>query len=383
MADVEAGPTVQPELVFGLVEPLGTDLSLVAARLADALTQVRYGNNILDVPVAWAHNRTMDNGNAGKPSLHDAILYFADYQHCHNFMVGLRWPDGKVKCPECAAEKVCYLAKNRVWKCYATHPKPRFTLKTGTIFEDSPIGLEKWLPAVWMLLNSKNGISSWELHRALSVTQKTAWFMLHRIRLAMQEGSFGKMGGPVEADETYVGGKAEFMHLDKRTRRKMQGELNRGPVGKAIVLGLLDRETRKARVKVLKTVRKIELRAEVADNVEQGATVYTDALKSYRGLKLDGFIHDFIDHAEAYVRDQVHTNGLENFWSLLKRALKGTYVSVEPFHLQAYCDERAFRYNNRTMDDLHRFVSGMRQVIGRRIMYKDLIGAMETETACG
>ncbi|MGA1993767.1 MAG: IS1595 family transposase [Bryobacteraceae bacterium] len=318
-------------------------------------------------------------------TLRDAILYFADFEHCHQFMVELRWPDGKVKCPQCGSDKVCYLAKNRVWKCYATHPKPRFTLKTGTIFEDSPIPLEKWLPAVWMLLNSKNGISSWELHRSFGVTQKTAWFMLHRIRLAMQETSFRKMSGTVEADETLIGGKAGNMHLDKVARIKMSGaNLRRGcEGGKAIVMGLLERETKQARAKVLPNVRGYYVRGNVMDNVERGSRVYTDSLMSYRNLPSNGFVHDFVDHTERYVNGQVHTNGLENFWSLLKRALKGTYVSVEPFHLQAYCDEQVFRYNNRKLSDLERFITAMRQVIGRRLTYKELIGTVEMETACG
>jgi len=318
-------------------------------------------------------------------TLRDAILYFADFEHCHQFMVELRWPDGKVKCPQCGSEKICYLANNRVWKCYATHPKPRFTLKTGTIFEDSPIPLEKWLPAVWMLLNSKNGISSWELHRSFGVTQKTAWFMLHRIRLAMQETSFRKMSGTVEADETLIGGKAGNMHLDKVARIKMSGaNLRRGcEGGKAIVMGLLERETKQARAKVLPNVRGYYVRGNVMDNVERGSRVYTDSLMSYRNLPSNGFVHDFVDHTERYVNGQVHTNGLENFWSLLKRALKGTYVSVEPFHLQAYCDEQVFRYNNRKLSDLERFITAMRQVIGRRLTYKELIGTVEMETACG
>lgn len=288
-----------------------------------------------------------------------------------------------IRCPECGSEKVCYLKKNRVWKCYATHPKPRFTLKTGTIFEDSPIGLEKWLPAVWMLLNCKNGISSWELHRALGVTQKTAWFMLHRIRLAMQEGDFPKMSGTIESDETYVGGKAENMHAYKLEQLKMRGLVRAGTEGKAIVMGLLERETGKARAKVLPSVKQFHIRSTVIENVEQGSTVYSDALRSYRNLPKDGFVHDFVDHTEQYVKGLVHTNGVENFWSLLKRALKGTYASVEPFHLQAYCDEQAWRYNHRSMNDIKRFATAMRNIIGRRLTYKQLIGTMETETACG
>ena len=316
--------------------------------------------------------------NKSPKTLQQAIQRFGSYENCKAFMVALRWQDGKVVCPRCGAEKVTYLEKARVWKCYAKHPKPTFTLKTGTIFEDSPIPLEKWLPAVWLLVNCKNGISSYELSRDLGVTQKSAWFMLHRIRLAMQTGSFIKIGGkgnPVEVDETFVGGKAEFMHLDKRTRLKMAGNLGRGPVGKAIVLGLLDRNTNEARVKVVGTQRKKELRSEVREHVHEGTTVYSDALKSYRGLPLDGFIHDFIDHAEEYVRGEVHTNGLENFWSLFKRALKGTYVSVEPFHLQAYADEQAFRYNNRKdLTDSDRFHQALSQIVGKRLTFAEVTG---------
>jgi len=282
-------------------------------------------------------------------------------------MMELRWPDGKVKCPECGSEKVCYLAKNRLWKCYATHPKPRFTLKTGTIFEDSPIALEKWLPAVWMLLNCKNGISSWELHRALGVTQKTAWFMLHRVRLAAQNKTFNKLAGEVEVDETFIGGKARFMHADKRAE-KITG---RGPEGKAIVAAVLERGGT-VRAKVCTTRRKPELQALVRENVEAGSELYSDALKSYDGL--DEFQHQVVDHAIEYVNGNIHTNGLENFWSLLKRSLKGTYVSVEPFHLFRYLDEQSFRYNNRDMTDLDRFVFVMRHIVGRRLTYKQLTG---------
>jgi transposase-like protein len=285
-------------------------------------------------------------------------------------MVDLRWADGKVKCPECGSEKVCYLAKNRLWKCYATHPKPRFTLKTGTIFEDSPIALEKWLPAVWMLLNCKNGISSWELHRAIGVTQKTAWFMLHRIRLAAQSKTFNKLGGEVEVDETFIGGKARFMHADKR-EEKIHG---RGPEGKTVVAAVLERGGT-VRARVCGTRRKPELQQLIRQNVEAGSSVYSDALKSYD--ELDEFQHQVVDHAIEYVNGNVHTNGLENFWSLLKRALKGTYISVEPFHLFRYLDEEVYRFNNRDMTDSDRFVFAMRQIVGRRLTYKQLTGKVE------
>jgi transposase-like protein len=299
-------------------------------------------------------------------TLRDAILHFAEFETCREFMVELRWPNGKVTCPTCGAEKVTYLAKRCVWKCYADHKSPTFSLKTGTIFEDSPIALEKWLPAVWMLLNCKNGMSFWELHRALGITQKSAWFMLHRIRLAAQNKTFNKLVGEVEVDETFIGGKARNMHADKKAE-KIHG---RGMEGKAIVAAVLERGGTVRATTVCSTRRKPELQAMVRENVEAGSELFSDALKSYDGL--NEFQHQVIDHAVAYVEGNVHTNNCENFWSLLKRSRHGTYVSVEPFHLLRYVDEEAFRYNNRNMTDSQRFVCAMHHIVGRRLTYKEL-----------
>lgn len=245
-------------------------------------------------------------------TLQEAIRRFGSFDNCRAFMVALRWPDGRITCPRCGAEKLTYLEKAHVWKCYAKHEKPTFTLKTGTIFEGSPIPLEKWLPAVWLIVNCKNGISSYELHRALGVTQKTAWFMLHRIRLAMQTGSFLKIGGQgkeIEADETFIGGKARNMHVDKRERR-ITGT---GGKDKTAVLGILERGGN-VRVKVVPNRKKKPLQSEVKAHVAAGSALYTDALKSYDGLSQQ-YAHKVIDHAERYVNGRVHTNGLENFWS--------------------------------------------------------------------
>ncbi len=302
-------------------------------------------------------------------TLQEAVIHFANPENCRQFMMRLRWPDGKVRCPRCGSDDVSYLPNAGVFKCYQKHDRQKFSLKVGTIFEDSPIGLDKWLPVMWMLVNCKNGISSWEIHRAIGVTQKTAWFMLQRGRLAMQSNETGgKLGGSVEVDETFIGGKARNMHAWKR-RQKIQG---RGPDGKEIVAAVLERGG-KIRAKVIENRRKPELQAMVRDHVEPGSNRYTDALKSYEGL--DDFAHQVIDHAECYVNGQIHTNGCENFWSLLKRGLKGTYVSVEPFHLFRYVDEQAFRYNNREdMNDSDRFIAIMKQAVGRRLTYKELIG---------
>ena len=307
-------------------------------------------------------------------TLRDAILWFADFEHCRQFMVELRWLDGVVKCPTCGATKLTWLAKQRVWKCYAGHPKPTFSLKTGTIFEDSPIPLEKWLPTAWLLINCKNGISSYELHRDLGVTQKTAWFMLHRIRLAMQDGNFNKLGGEVEVDETFIGGKARNMHASKR-EQKITGT---GGKDKTMVMGMVERGGN-VRAFVVDSRRKKELQKQVREHVEAGAAIFSDELKSYEGLESE-YQHAVINHAVEYVNGNVHTNTMENFWSLLKRGLHGTYISVEPFHLFRYIDEQAFRYNNRTATDAERFTGVMKQIVGRRITYKELTGKVSAES---
>src|SRR5258705_4692937 len=172
-------------------------------------------------------------------TLQQAILFFADYKNCHKAIMEIRWPDGKVRCPHCGSENVTYLENVRRFKCYAKHPRKQFSLKVGTIFEDSAIGLEKWLPALWLVTNCKNGISSYELGRALGVTQKTAWFMLSRLRLALQSEHGGKMDGTVEADETYIGGKARNMHVAKKLR--VMVKRGRSIAGKVAVMALLER----------------------------------------------------------------------------------------------------------------------------------------------
>lgn len=312
-------------------------------------------------------------------TLQQAILFFSDYRNCHEAVKAIRWPDGVVRCPTCNSDKVTYLATARVWKCYKGHPKAKFSLKVGTIFEDSPLPLQKWLPALWLIVNCKNGISSYELGRALDVTQKSAWFMLSRLRLAMQSGDGGRMSGEVEIDETYIGGKSRNMHKKQREERRIQR--GRSHDGKIAVMGLLQRHSSgsKVRTVVVEGVRKHQLQAPIAKHVEDGSHVYTDALMSYKDLDLY-YQHKVIDHAEKYVDGQVHTNGLENFWSLLKRAIKGTYVSIEPFHLFRYLDEQAFRFNERKANDAERFIEGLKGILRKRLTYKALIGSGEPQT---
>jgi transposase-like protein len=301
-------------------------------------------------------------------TLQEAVIFFSDPENCREYMVARRWPKG-VACPVCGSLKVSFLAKQQRWQCSIHHAKRQFTLKTGTIFEDSPLSLDKWLPCVWLITNAKNGISSHEVGRALGVTQKTAWFMLHRIRLAHQGQGGGKLGGEVEVDETFIGGKARNMHAGVRLRR-ITGT---GGKDKTAVIGIVKRGG-KIRTSVIPNRRKKAVQAQVREHVEVGSVVYTDALRSYEGLAAE-YNHQVIDHAKCYVEGNVHTNTLENFWSLLKRGIRGTYISVEPFHLFRYLDEQAFRYNNREeMNDADRFDHAVRQIVGKRLTYSELIG---------
>ncbi len=310
-------------------------------------------------------------------SLQEAILYFANPTNCREYLVARRWLDGVI-CPRCQSKNVLFLEKYNRWHCREKHDAPQFTLKTGTIFEDSPIGLDKWLTAMWMIVNAKNGVSSHEIKRSVKVTQKTAWFMLHRIRLSLKESYSGyKFGGPdteVETDETFIGGRKKNMHADKKLRYEQRG----GAQGKTAVMGLLDRDLRKVRAKIVPNVKRETLQAEIMKEVKYGSKIYTDDAVAYNDLQ-SRFVHEVVNKTQSYVRGQVHVNGMENFWSLLKRGLNGTYVAVEPFHLERYIDEQIFRYNNRAtkdnpLNDSDRFDLAVRQIVGKRLTYAELTG---------
>jgi transposase-like protein len=305
-------------------------------------------------------------------TLQEAIVYFSDPNNCRDYVVRRRWPNGVI-CPTCGCKDVIFLANQNRWQCRNRHSKRQFSLKTGTIYEDSPLGLDKWLTATWLVSNCKNGVSSCEIACALNITQKTAWFMDHRIRFSLGMGPGNKLSGQVEADETYIGGKARNMHVEDRKRR-ITGT---GGKDKTAVMGILERGG-KVHTKVVGHTKKKTLQAEIREHVLAGSALFTDALKSYDGL--GEFQHEVVDHAVEYVRGEVHTNGLENFWSLLKRGINGTYVSVEPFHLFRYLDEQAFRYSNRVgFEDKDRFDMAVRQIIGKRLTFDQLTGkAAET-----
>src|ERR1700728_222602 len=329
-------------------------------------------------------NATNTNNGEHPKTLLAAIRYFSNLEIAHDFFVKLRWPDGPV-CPRCESRDVSYSPKYRRFQCKHSHDGRQFTVKTGSVMEDSPLGLDKWALALWMEVNCKNSISSYELHRAAGITQKSAWFLLHRLRHAIHVGSFdSKMKGIIEADETMVGALAANMHKKERERKVGR---TRGGAHMTNVMGLLQRHNGKkhstVRTAVLRDRKKESLHAVIHQNVEPGNTLYTDALKNYRDPAIAAaFQHDFVDHAEAYVKDKVvHTNGLENFWALFKRCIKGTHVSVEPFHLAAYVDSEAFRFNNREMHDVQRFTLAASRLHGKRLTYKQLIGASEVAPA--
>jgi transposase-like protein len=308
-------------------------------------------------------------------SLIEATRYFADPDVALAAAVALRWKGRPVTCPTCGSTEVHFIETRRLWRCKNVHPQRQFSVKVGTIMEDSPITLDKWMVAIWLLANCRNGISSYELARDLGVTQKTGWFLLHRIRLAMQAGHIDRIFGDVEADETYIGGRARNMHRSKRERLNITK--GRSVAGKTVVMGLLDRHGKDGhstvRTEILGNLRTKHVQSHVRNHVEAGSTVNTDAFFSYRGLDRD-YVHNVVDHAEAYVDGNVHTNGMENFWSLLKRAIKGTYVSIEPFHLFRYLDEQCFRFNNRKLSDADRFAHAAAAIVGKRLTYKTLTG---------
>jgi transposase-like protein len=310
-------------------------------------------------------------------TLADAIRYFSNEQVCIDTVAFMRWPTGP-ECPDCLSPKdrQHWLKTQRRWQCRECGKQ--YSVKLNTIFEDSAIPLTKWLPAMWLLANCKNGISSYEIARDIGVTQKSAWFMLQRIRLAMKNKSvlkLGYRGGPVEMDETFIGGKLKNMHKSKKPKGTGFSGIAGGAMAKTIVVGMLERKGR-VKTEVVAERSHIVLRALVNKHIHPGATLITDEWGGYKGTNLT---HEIVNHAAEYVRGQVHTQGIENFWSLLKRSLGGTYISVEPFHLDRYVDEQAFRYNNRAtadnpVNDADRFALVLSQVSGKRLTYAELTG---------
>jgi len=315
----------------------------------------------------------MKDKETAPQSLMEAVIFFSDLDVCHAYMASLKWPDGKVTCPMCGGTEIGNIASRRMYQCKAKACRKQFSVKVNTIFEDSPLPLSKWFVAVWSITNAKNGISSCELARALNVTQKSAWHMLHRIRHAMQTGTFQKFSGEVESDETFVGGKAENMHASRR-KAKIRG---RGFKDKAIVHGLIQRaqgeSISQVRAAVIPNTQRKTIGPILAAHIEPGSKLYTDTAGAYSKIKTP-FVHQMVDHELAYVDGACHTNSLENFWSLFKRTVKGTYISMDEPHLNRYIGEMAFRFNQRDGTDAYRFKAVMPGMVGKRLKYDDLTG---------
>lgn len=299
-------------------------------------------------------------------TLLEAVTYYSDMDNCIELMISLRWADG-VTCPRCESKDTPYLAKYQRWQCKGC--RKQFTAKVGTVMEDSPLGLDKWLMAIWMICNCKNGVSSYEIGRAIGVSQKTAWFLLHRIRHAMNNGTFEKLSGTIEADETLIGG----LEKNKHERKKLHA--GTGATGKAIVAGVVQRGGDVSAIVIPKANNK-HLQNNLSAKVEAGSVVMTDSNKGYNGLN-EEYIHAAVDHAVQYVQGSIHTNTMECFWNLLKRTLRGTYVSCDVAHLPAYLDEQCYRFNERKSNDSGRFLKATAQTTGKRLTWKDLVDGHE------
>lgn len=298
----------------------------------------------------------------------EAVHYFADPRVCNDLMREIKWPGGEPVCPVCSNESCSEMPTRPNWiKCNRASCQKQFSYKVGTIFEDSPLPLDKWFVALWSVVNCKNGISSHELGRAIGVTQRTAWFMAQRLRRALENDSGHKLAGEVESDETYVGGLAKNMHR-KRRAKKITG---RGGADKTPVQCVVQRDG-DARTFVVGATDGETLRGNVLRNVERETALYTDDATALAAL--DGvFRRESVNHsAGEFVRGRAHTNTVECFFSLLKRAIKGTYVAVSPWHLFRYCQEQGFRFNLRQLNDAGRFLNALRGVVGKRLTYREL-----------
>lgn len=300
-------------------------------------------------------------------TLQQALVYFSNEENARKAAIELIWPDG-ITCSHCGSRKYHWIELQERWKCKLCHLP--FSIKNKTLMENSHYPIGVWMSAIWMFASARNGVSAREISRTLGISRKAAWFLMHRIRTAMETGTFQKLSGTVEVDETYVGGKAKNMHKKK----KEQMPKGRGAVGKAIVMGMRSRDGQVV-TKVITDTKRKTLHGEIQNTVKKGSKVYTDSLPAYRRLGKKGYTHKSVDHSNGeYVRGKVHTNGIENVWSLFKRHMRGTYVSVSPKHLQRYADEQAFRHNVLKLTDNERVQKIIDGLIGKRLTFDELTG---------
>jgi transposase-like protein len=338
----------------------------------------------VDYMTGQAYSRVMESQIQQPKTLTEAVRYYSDEQTCINAVAAIRWADGKPVCPKCNVvegdRKHYWLATQKRWKCYSC--RKQFSVKVNSIFADSPLGLDVWMVALWMLCNCKNGVSSYEIARATGIAQKSAWFMLQRLRLVLKESHpelMGATGTPVEMDECFIGGNPKKMHRAKRLQRKVG--MN-GYAEKTAVYGMLERGSRQVRATVIPNVKRETLQGKILEQVGFGSTIYTDGWMGYVGLSERDYIHETVTHMEEYVRGEVSTQAIENFWSCLKRTLSGTYIAIEPFNMERYLDEQMFRFNNRIgHTDGTRFQKALGQVGGKRLTWVELTGKESPKAA--
>jgi len=297
-------------------------------------------------------------------TLTEAIEHFAGPDRALAFMVGMRWPDG-VTCPRCDCERVSFLKSRRIWKCMGC--RKQFSVKVGTIMEDSPLPLKKWLTCMWLIANANNGVSSYEAARSIGVTQKTAWFMLHRIRHALRLDDL-PLDGEVEVDETHIGARAPRMNARARKRH----EAKRPGAEKTVAQNIVQRGGG-SRSRVVPDTSRHQLQGRVRADVVPGSTVYKDEHASYVGL-VGEYAQLTVNHgAGQYVSGAAHVQNAENYWALFKRCVKGTWVNISPEHADAYLAEQDFRYTARKTDDGSRMMATAMLAPGKRLTWKDCV----------
>lgn len=295
-----------------------------------------------------------------------AAMRYYDAETARAYITSIKWPDGPC-CPKCGSVNVAEIPTRARFRCRERGCRTQFSLITGTIMESTHLRLDQWIAAVWMIANCRNGVSSCEIARTIGCKQQSAWHLLHRVRHILAPETEGQFKGEVEADETFVGGLFKFMSESRRKRAENNGR----PNGKSVVHAMKERETGMIRAEVIPAAKLEYVRDAVMENVAEGSTLYTDSARVY-DWAAQVYKHETVNHNVEYVRGRCHTNGLENYFNCLRRGLKGTYIKAHHEHLTAYVNEQTYRFNRRKDSDWQRFDRAMRQIVGKRLTYKEL-----------